>query len=95
MQLLRNTPATLSFQADVNENRKLSLYYSGSIKGALNKISRVTGYQYIIRGNRVIWNAFVTKVFDISLVTTTRVTVTDTPDNVYAIQKYIEHLNSQ
>lgn len=64
--MLRNTPAVVSYQAGVAKHNLVSLYYSGSIRGALDKLSGETGYHYKVKGNHLAWNAFVTKTFDIS-----------------------------
>lgn len=64
--LLRNTPAIVSYQAGVTKNTPVSLYYSGSIKGALDKLSGETGYHYKVKENHLVWHAFVTRTFDIS-----------------------------
>lgn len=54
------------YNTGVDPATKMSITYSGTIKGALDLIASKTGYVYKIRGNRVYWDAFVTKTYDVA-----------------------------
>lgn len=54
------------YQAGLDGAVPISISYSGSIKGALDLIASKTGYVYTIQKNRIYWQAFVTRTFDIA-----------------------------
>ena len=54
------------YQVGLDPSTKISINYSGSVKGALDLIAAKTGHVYTVNGNDVYWQAFVTKTFDIA-----------------------------
>ena len=65
-RILGQTGANIAYQAGMNKNATLSMDYSGTVRGALDKLAATTGYAYVVDGNTVNWSEFVTKTFDIS-----------------------------
>jgi type IVB pilus formation R64 PilN family outer membrane protein len=61
-----NTHVLTKYQVGLDQSAKVSLSYSGTIKGAMDLIASKTGYVYSIRGDRVYWQAFVTRTYDIA-----------------------------
>lgn len=64
----RLLPSTIvaQYQPSVNQNQPIQLNYSGSIRGALDRVASQTNSAYDIEGGVVSWSGFVTKTFDIS-----------------------------
>lgn len=54
------------YQVGLDSNAKISMNYSGSVKGALDLLATKAGYVYEVHGHNVYWQAFVTKTFDIA-----------------------------
>jgi type IVB pilus formation R64 PilN family outer membrane protein len=54
------------YQVGLDDTAKVSMNYSGTVKGALDLLAAKTGYVYSINGNSVYWQAFLTKTFDIA-----------------------------
>lgn len=54
------------YQVGLDPNVKVSMNYSGSIKGALELLATKSGYVYSVRGKQVYWQAFVSRTFDIA-----------------------------
>lgn len=54
------------YQAGLDQSARVSLNYSGTVRGALDLLASKTGYVYNIRGNSVYWQAFITKTYDIA-----------------------------
>ncbi len=54
------------YQVGLDETVKVSMNYSGTVKGALDLLAAKAGYVYSIHGNSIYWQAFVTKTFDIA-----------------------------
>lgn len=54
------------YQPGLDASINVSLNYSGSIRGALDVIASKTGYVYTIRNNKIYWQAFVTRTFDVA-----------------------------
>jgi len=54
------------YQIGLDEAEKVSMSYSGTVKGALDLLAAKSGYVYSVNGNSVYWQAFVTKTFDIA-----------------------------
>ncbi len=65
---LQQTGAVMSYQEDMNRNVPLSFDYTGTIRGALDKLASISGYAYTVEGNSVSWQEFVTQTFDVSFV---------------------------
>lgn len=45
---------------------RVSMNYSGTVKGALDLLSAKAGYRYIVNCKNVYWQAFITKSFDVA-----------------------------
>ena len=54
------------YQAELDQAAKVSINYSGTVKGALDLIATKTGYVYNVRRNMIYWQEFVTKTYDIA-----------------------------
>lgn len=54
------------YQLGLDTASKISMNYSGSIKGALDLLSAKTGFIYNVRGNNIYWQSFITKTFDVA-----------------------------
>lgn len=54
------------YQTGLDAATKLSLNYSGTVRGALDLLASKAGYVYSIEGSSIYWQAFVTKTFDIA-----------------------------
>lgn len=61
-----NTTVLTKYQVGLESTVNVNMNYSGTIKGALDLLAAKTGYVYSIHGNRIYWQAFVTKTFDIA-----------------------------
>lgn len=56
------------YQVGLDPSTKVSLSYSGTIRGILDLLATRTGYVYSIRHNQIYWEAFVTRTFDIAFI---------------------------
>jgi type IVB pilus formation R64 PilN family outer membrane protein len=54
------------YQVGLDESLKVSMNYSGTVKGALDLLAAKSGYVYTVNGNSVYWQAFITKTFDVA-----------------------------
>src|SRR5690606_9422721 len=54
------------YQIGLDPAVNVSLNYSGSIKGALDLLASKSGYVYSIRNNKINWQAFITRTFDVA-----------------------------
>ncbi len=54
------------YQSGLEEGQKISLHYSGTVRGALELLGSKSGYVFTINGNTVFWQAFISKNFDIA-----------------------------
>lgn len=54
------------YQTGLDQGQKISLNYSGTVKGALDLLSSKSGFVYNIQGNGIYWQAFLTKTYDIA-----------------------------
>ena len=54
------------FQNGLDQAVRVSMSYSGTVRGALDLLASKTGYVYQITGNSVYWVAFITKTYDIA-----------------------------
>ena len=61
-----NNYTLTKYQVGLDSSLKVTLNYSGSVRGALDLLASRTGYVYSIHGNKIYWQAFVTKTFDIA-----------------------------
>lgn len=65
-QLVGNAGIITSFQTNLQQNKKISLSYSGTVEGALKALAAKTGYLYKINGNQIYWQEYITKTFNIA-----------------------------
>jgi type IVB pilus formation R64 PilN family outer membrane protein len=65
-KVLSRTGAMVDYHSDVNQNMPVSLNYTGTVQGALERLAAASNYAYTLEDNTVIWSGFVTKTFDIS-----------------------------
>lgn len=54
------------YQSGLDQSTRISLNYSGTIRGALDLIASKTGFVYSFQGNTIYWQAFITKTFDVA-----------------------------
>lgn len=54
------------YQVGLDEALKVSMNYTGTVKGALDLLAAKSGYVYTVNGNSVYWQSFITKTFDIA-----------------------------
>lgn len=54
------------YQVGLDPSAKVSMNYSGPLKGALELLAAKTGYIYSVSGNNIYWQAYVTRTFDIA-----------------------------
>lgn len=54
------------YQTGLDDNAKISMNYSGTVRGALDLLAAKSGYVYNINCNSVYWQAYVTRTFDIA-----------------------------
>lgn len=65
-KILPQNSISVQFDIGADRNRLISLNYSGSVSGALDKIAANTGYAYTIEDNMITFSPYVTKTFDVS-----------------------------
>jgi type IVB pilus formation R64 PilN family outer membrane protein len=54
------------YQVGLDPTTKVSMNYSGTVRGALDLLAARSGYVYTVNGNNIYWQAFVTKTYDIA-----------------------------
>lgn len=54
------------YQPGLKDVSKLSMNYSGTVKGALDILSSKTGFEYAIQGNDLYWQSIITRTFDVA-----------------------------
>ncbi len=65
-QLTRNNGINVSYQPSMKQSQPVTVNYSGSLKGLLNKLAAQYDLDYQAVGNTVNWQAFETRTFNIS-----------------------------
>lgn len=65
-KVLGSSGVAISYQDGMNPNVTLPFNYTGTIRGALDKLAQTTGYSYTVDCSGVSWVSFVTKTFDVS-----------------------------
>lgn len=65
-QVITDPNIISTYQTDLEQNRPVTLNYSGSVEGALHALSAKTGYLYTIHNNEIYWQEYVTKTYDIA-----------------------------
>src|SRR3990167_8548991 len=61
-----NNNVLTKYQPGLDQSAKVSINYSGTIKGALDLLASKTGFVYSVRKSTIYWQAFVTRTFDIA-----------------------------
>lgn len=56
----------IRYQVGLDEGVKISINYSGTVKGALDLLAAKAGYVYTVNNNSIYWQAFVVRTFDIA-----------------------------
>ncbi len=54
------------YQIGLDPSANVSMSYSGSIKGALDLLASKSGFVYSIQNNKIYWQAFVTRTYDVA-----------------------------
>jgi type IVB pilus formation R64 PilN family outer membrane protein len=54
------------YQVGLDPTQLISLNYSGTVSGALDLLATKVGYVYSITNNKIYWQAFVTRTYDIA-----------------------------
>jgi type IVB pilus formation R64 PilN family outer membrane protein len=54
------------YQSGLDEAQKVTMNYSGSVRGALDLLGSKSGYVFTVNGDSIYWQAFISKSFDIS-----------------------------
>lgn len=54
------------YQSGLDEAQKISLNYTGTVRGALDILAAKSGYVYTVNGHSVYWQGLVSKTFDIA-----------------------------
>lgn len=54
------------YQVGLDESAKVSMNYTGTVKGALDLLAAKTGYIYTVNGSSIYWQAYITRTFDIA-----------------------------
>ena len=60
------TKILTKYQPGMEQSAKLSINYSGTVRGALDLLASKAGYVYAIEGNYIYWQSIVTKTYDIA-----------------------------
>lgn len=56
------------YQNGLDQSIKVSMNYSGTVRGALDLLASKSGYVYNIQGNSIYWQAFISKTYDIAFI---------------------------
>lgn len=56
------------YQVGLDPSTKISMNYSGTVRGALDLLASKAGYVYTVNGCNVYWQAYITKTFDIAFI---------------------------
>ena len=64
--IVRSANITTSYQQRLDPNIEINMDYAGTLQGALNLLAAKTGYTYTVNGNAILWEAYVTKTFNIA-----------------------------
>lgn len=54
------------YQTGMDEGQKVSMNYSGTVRGALELLGAKSGYVFTVNGRSVYWQAFISKTYDIA-----------------------------
>jgi len=54
------------YQTGLDPAVRVSLSYSGTVEGALDLLASKSGYVYSVTGNKIYWQAFITRTFDVA-----------------------------
>lgn len=61
-----NARVLTKYQIGLDQTSNISMSYSGTLKGALDLLASKAGYVYSIRGDRIYWQAYITRTYDIA-----------------------------
>jgi type IVB pilus formation R64 PilN family outer membrane protein len=64
--IIGNGHLLADYGAGLDPTGKISMFYTGTIQGALDELASKTGYAYHISGNHIYWDAYINKTFDIA-----------------------------
>lgn len=64
--IVKSARVISTYQAGLNLDLMVDMDYSGTLQGALDVLAAKTGYQYRIDGDTLVWEAYVTKTFNIA-----------------------------
>jgi len=56
----------IKYQTGLDPSTVISMNYSGTVRGALDLLAAKTGNIFVIHGDTIYWQAFVTKTFDVA-----------------------------
>ncbi len=56
------------YQVGLDQSSRVSMSYSGSVRGALDLLASKTGFVYNVSGNSIYWQAYVTKTYDVAFI---------------------------
>lgn len=56
----------IHYQEGLNQDYKISMNFSGTVRDALNVLAAQTGFAYSVAGSNIYWQAFITKTFEIA-----------------------------
>lgn len=56
------------YQSGLDSSIKVSMNFSGTVRGALDLLASKSGYVFNVQGSSVYWQAFVTKTYDIAFI---------------------------
>lgn len=65
-KIMTGINADVSYQHEIAEGEPLSMDYSGTVEGALNRLAAISGYAYTLQGNTITWSDMISRTFDIS-----------------------------
>jgi type IVB pilus formation R64 PilN family outer membrane protein len=54
------------YQVGLDQTAKVSINYSGTVKGALDLLASRAGFVYTVNGKNIYWQAFITRTYDIA-----------------------------
>lgn len=65
-RIMSNANVNVSYLNGIRTNKIISMQYSGTVKGALQKLAAKTGYNFHASGNSLVWSDLIARTFDIS-----------------------------
>jgi type IVB pilus formation R64 PilN family outer membrane protein len=65
-EVIKGSAVNVHFQNETDATAITSLSYTGTVKGALEKLAAMSGYNYRVKGNKLTWNRYVTRTFNVA-----------------------------